>query len=69
MTYILAYICGLLFAIVCLLSFLLYRSKKRPPKKLSTTAEELLHEFTRNGSAVLRVQVIDQEQIFLRSPR
>lgn len=44
------------------------RSKKQP-KTLTTTAEDLLHDLTRKGISVLRVEVIDPSHLFLRSPR
>lgn len=67
--YLLIAVSSLFFLISCLLAVLLYRSRKRPPKRLSDSAEDLLHDLTKRGSAVLRVQVIDPEQIFLRSPK
>jgi len=51
------------------LATLLYRRKrqKREPT-LSLSAEDLLHDLTR-GPAVIRVEVIDAQNLFLRSPR
>lgn len=42
------------------------RSKKIRP--LSITAEELLHDLTR-GVAIVRMELINQQDLFLRSPR
>lgn len=44
---------------------------KAPPAKetLELTAQDLLHDLTRRGQAVLRVEVIDPANILLRSPR
>lgn len=42
-------------------------ARKRPAPTL--TAEELLHDLTRRGYAVLKVEVIDADNLFLRSPR
>lgn len=44
-----------------------YQQKKRRP--LSRSAQELLHDLSKPGGAVLHVEVIDQSAIFLRSPR
>ena len=59
---------GLSVASNLVLFIALRRSKKKPPPKLSITAEELLHDLTR-GQSVLRVQVIDPSAILLRSPK
>ena len=47
---------------------LLFRLHKRK-KKLDITAQDLLHDFTRRGAAILRVEVIDPSNLMLRSPR
>jgi hypothetical protein len=41
-------------------------AKKRPPNE---TAEELLHELTGNGAALIKITVVPSENVFLRSPR
>ncbi len=50
--------------------FQVYRArinkKRRAP---DITAQDLLHDLTRRGGAVIRVEVIDQAAFFLRSPR
>ncbi len=47
---------------------LLLRNPKRK-KKLDITAQDLLHDFTRRGASILRVEVIDPSSLMLRSPR
>jgi hypothetical protein len=44
------------------------RQLKRKPK-LDLTAQDLLHDLTRRGGAMLRVEVIDPANLMLRSPR
>ncbi len=46
--------------------FLSKRSNKKRP--LSISAEEIVHDLTR-GIAVVRIERISQEDLFLRSPR
>jgi len=58
---------GVSLLLVAVLAYLL-RTKK-PPKRLDVTAQDLLHDLTRNGTAVLRVEVIDPANLLLRSPR
>ena len=38
-------------------------------KKLDITAQDLLHDFTRRGASILRVEIIDPSSLMLRSPR
>lgn len=45
-----------------------YRESKKKPVP-TTSAEDLLHDLTRRGFAVLRVEVVDPDNLFLRSPR
>ncbi len=66
MIYALSAISAVFFCIICLLLFLLRQSRKKPPKKLTTSAEDLLHDLTKRGHAVLRVEVLDPEALFLR---
>ncbi len=47
--------------------FFVKKRKKREPV-LTMAAEDLLHDLTR-GPAVIRVEVIDAKNLFLRSPR
>ena len=50
--------------------FLLLRHKKKTKKPtLDQTAGDLLHDLTRRGQAILRVEVIDPANLLLRSPR
>jgi hypothetical protein len=52
------------------LLFLLVKQHKSPRKpQLSLSAEDLLHDLTRSGGAVLRVEVINPANLMLRSPR
>lgn len=46
---------------------LLLLSRRRPPKRLDTSAQDLLHELT-HGGAVLRIDVLDKESLILRRP-
>ncbi len=41
--------------------------KKKPA--LDVSAQDLLHDLTRRGGAVLRVEVIDPTNLMLRSPK
>ena len=62
----------LAFSLVCnaLLLFFLHRQKKTPRKpQLSMSAEDLLHDLTRRGTAVLKVEVIDPANLYLRRTR
>ena len=47
--------------------FFVKKRQKREPV-LTMAAEDLLHDLTR-GPAVLKVEVIDAKNLFLRSPR
>lgn len=47
------------------LAVLLVRSRRRPPKRLDQTAQELLQELT-SGGVVLSIEVINKESILLR---
>lgn len=52
------------------LAILLRKQKKTPRKpQLSLSAEDLLHDLTRSGSAVVRLEVIDPANLFLRRGR
>lgn len=44
------------------------RARKTPAKKLDVTANDLLHDLTGRGSAVLRVEVLDPEALLYRRP-
>ena len=50
-----------------LLALLLRRPKKT--RKYDLTAQDLLHDLTRRGAAILKVEVIDPANLMLRSPR
>lgn len=47
--------------------FMLRNAKKRPKPTLA--AEDLLHDLTAHGHAVIKVNVIDPANILLRSPK
>ncbi len=49
--------------------FWLQLRSKKTVKKLDLTAQDLLHDLTRRGAAVLKVEVIDAANLMLRSPR
>jgi hypothetical protein len=44
-------------------------AKKPPAPKPDLTAQDLLHDLTKHGQAVLRVEVVDMANILIRSPR
>ncbi len=58
---------GIALAVVAVLGYLV-RSKK-PPRRYDLTAQDLLHDLTHRGSAILKVEVIDAANLMLRSPR
>lgn len=64
---------GVIATAVCaVLAFLLHRKQRAPepkPPQLTLSAEDLLHDLTTRGVAVLRVEVIDPTNLLLRSPR
>lgn len=45
----------------------LEKARKAPAPTL--TAEQLLHQMTANGAAILRVECLNPNDLFLRSPR
>lgn len=49
------------------LTYQLYLKKKKRP--LSQSAQEVLHDMTRPGGAILAIEIMNPEHIFLRSPR
>jgi len=59
----------ILAIIVLVLLITLWQTKTKVTKKLDVSALDLLHELTTRGSAIVRLEVIDQGQLFLRSPR
>ena len=50
------------------LSIPLYLRRKKP-RGLDLNAQDLLHDLTTRGSTILRIEVIDQTNLLLRSPR
>lgn len=58
---------GLSLAVNGLLAYLLKTTRKKRAPDL--TAQHLLHDLTRHGQAILRVEVIDPANLLLRSPR
>lgn len=68
MEFILALVLGLslVFNLALVVAYL-RRPKQR--KSLDITAEELLHDFTRRGQAILRVEVLNPSDLMLRSPK
>jgi hypothetical protein len=65
-TYALACLAIALIASLGINTFLLIKAKKTP--KPSYTAEMLMHDLTR-GQAVIRIERVAPEDIFLRSPK
>jgi len=61
---------GISIAANCVLATLLTlrRSQKSDPK-LTLDAQDLLHDLTTKGKAVVKVEVIDVSNFYLRSPR
>ncbi len=57
----------------CLLNLWLaisyHQLRRKKPRKLDITATDLLHDFTHRGEAILRVSVLDAQNLLLRSPR
>ncbi len=49
------------------LAILLKRSLKKPPKAMTMTAEDVLHDLT-SGPAIVKIERIDRDGLFLRSP-
>lgn len=45
---------------------LLIRARKSQARKRDETASDLLHDLTRRGFAVLKIEVIDPDSILLR---
>jgi len=60
---------GLLAAGNVGLSAWCWRLSKKPPKRFDASAQDLLHDLTRRGASILRVEVIDPAGLMLRSPR
>ncbi len=56
-------------AFICFQRYLRPLPPPTPPPKPTLTAEQLLHDLTTSGQAVIRVEVIDAKNLFLRSPR
>lgn len=51
-------------------AFQLYLAKiKKKKPKPDLSASDLLHDLTRRGQAIVRVEVMDATNLFLRSPR
>lgn len=67
MTMILAIALGVSFSANLVAAVMIYRLKKSPPKRMDSTAQDLLHELT-HGGAVLRIDVLDKEALFYRRP-
>lgn len=46
-------------------------AKKAPPAapKLDVSAQDLIHDMTRRGHAIVRIEILDPSSILLRSPR
>ncbi len=64
-------IAGLLILNLFVDAFLIYRhfNAKKPPPRLDESALDLLHDLTRRGAAILKVEVIDPAGLMIRSPR
>ncbi len=58
---------GLSVACNIYLALSLKRSGRKP--KPTLTAEQLLHDLTHRGAAMVRLEVIDPTHLFLRSPK
>jgi hypothetical protein len=48
-------------------AYLARNTRKKP--RLDLSAQELLHDLTRRGGAVVKVEVIDAANLLLRSPK
>ncbi len=58
---------GVSLVVVAVLAYFLMARK--PQKKLDVSAQDLLHDLSRHGNAVIKVEVIDAANLLLRSPR
>ncbi len=58
------FILSLVGNILCLIFW-----NKRPQKQNDRTAEELLHDLTAYGNALIKVERIAPQNVLLRSPR
>jgi hypothetical protein len=47
----------------------LNEARRSPPPRLDTTAQDLMHDLTARGAAVVKITVVDPASILLRSPR
>jgi hypothetical protein len=50
-------------------AYLFRQTKKQKKQSQSQDATMLMHHLTRRGAAVIKVTVVDPQDIFLRSPR
>ncbi len=50
------------------LAYFVFRPRKKS-KKYDLSAQDLLHDLTRHGAGILRIEVIDPANLMLRSPR
>lgn len=68
MTIILAILLGLALLGYVPIIVMLFRARKSPPPvpKYDATASDLLHNLTRRGGAVLRLEILDPESLFIR---
>lgn len=63
------YLCAALAASTGLFLFLYMRERRKTRKrKADITAQEMLHDIMAGG-AILKIQVINPENLILRSPR
>lgn len=60
---------ALFAASMCLNVYYWHIRKTSPKPKPDITAQDLLHDLTTRGAAILRVEVMDPSQLLLRSPR
>lgn len=47
----------------------LARRRPKADPRLDVTAQDLLHDLTKRGAAIIKVDVIDPSNLLLRSPR
>lgn len=64
---------SVILAISILLDLYLYRllrrARRSPPPKMTLEAEDLAHDLTTRGFAVVKMTVIDPTNLLLRRPR
>ncbi len=69
MNYEIATLASLLFVSLSANAYLLRRKPKKLKQSPDITAADLLHDLTKRGQALIKIEVIDAANLLLRSPR